>query len=59
MPGRDAPRCLGWHRRGECGGCLWERECWAASVLRGREGPLERHPRPGAAATEEKKEKEI
>lgn len=58
MPGRDAPRCLGWHRRGECAGCLWERECWAASVLRGREGPLARPRRPGAANAEEKKEKE-
>ena len=36
MPsGRDAPRCLGEHREGECRGCLWERECHHEEWLRG------------------------
>lgn len=36
---RAAPRCLGWHREGECRGCLWERECRVATWRResGRE----------------------
>ena len=30
----DHPRCLGWHREGECAGCLWERECRAKTWRR-------------------------
>lgn len=41
MPsGRDRPRCMGEHREGECGGCLWERECrYVRWVRTGRGGP--------------------
>ncbi len=35
MSRRDHPRCLGWHREGECRGCLWERECRARTLLKG------------------------
>ena len=38
---RDHPRCLGWHREGECRGCLWERECRLATWRR-ENGPERR-----------------